>query len=591
MTTPSWSLLNPPRVNREGNQIELDFYISDVGIAPSLRFSTITIPGSGTSNNVGPFVGWRTHQTNLLQFFRGDSNTETKLFSGVVYAIDLPGSDAVVSVAFRLTPTSLLSCGADLRPDTYAAWIQSLGAGLVVLKATSGGSAVSSTTFTFSAGSPAELILGAYASIVGKLPGWVVAGGAPTLLLHCDSYAERAARAASGTTFPPAAIDSWTDLRNSSPSDLVQATGSLQPELSADPTTAPTITFDGDLFERAESTDLTQNACAFGVVFRADAGSGASTQQLIGRWSGSSGTDNSSKWQWRLLYERSGGSPQVHKIKAQFVYNNSGMFFTIATVEATIDAPTAKTIALYRATDSSPTTGEIWVNGVRTATTTTFLPGTNGLATALLTVGGRYDGSAALTDAFAGSIDQCFVYSTPLSDAALSAIHHELARRAGVKLGPVPQSNLTQPYTDANPEPRRRLDRWPVAMINLFGGVHYDDNVLSQNPNWRREDEDREKIVEWFRTRIRRILTASADFDIMINRPQGNYRNDIISAGIFGDTDTVPSVPVIQSFQWEALSGWNDGVDHPGLFSEFALSDHNTRDGRQSGDAPFARRC
>lgn len=588
---PTWSLLSPPRVNREGNQIELDFYVTSVGIVPKLTHSTITIPSSVPPNNVGPFVGWRTHQTSLLQFFRGESATnEPKLFSGVVYAIDLPGSDATVSVALRLTPTSLLSCGADLRPDTYAAWIQSLGSGLVVLKATSGGSAVSSTSFTFSAGSPAELILSAYTAIVGKLPGWVAGAGIPVLRLHCDSYAERAARVATGTTYN-AAIDAWTDLRLSSPNNLVQSDPALRPVLDATATTAPTVLFTSDVLEQASGYDLTQNDCAFGVTFTADAGSSTSTQHLIGRWSGQSGTDNSSKWQWRLIYERTAGSPPTHKIKAQFVYN-SGFFFSVATVEATIDAPTEKTFAIYRVTTTSPTTGELWVNGALVASTTTFLPDTNPAARDLLTIGARYGGGSSLTDELAGSIDQCFVYSTAISDATLSAVMHEMARRAGVKLGPIPQSNLTQPYTDANPEPRRRLDRWPVAMINLFGGVNYDDNVLSQNENWR-NGGDRQEIVDWFKPQIQRILGVCRDFEIMINRPQGNYRNDIISAGIFGDTDVAPNDPVIEDYQWDALRGWTDGGGfHPGVFGEFRLSDYNSRDGIDAGgDFAFARRC
>lgn len=439
------------------------------------------------------------------------------------------------------------------------------------------------------------MILTNAVSTVGKLPGWVSGTGIPVLRLHCDSYAERAARFTAGTSVdPPLPLDNWADLRLSSPNNLSQSNTALQPAIvasGASPVVTPTVVFSDDLLQQTPDYDLEQSACAFGVVFRATPGATALTEHLIGRWSGSSGTDNSSKWQWRLLYERSGGSPQVHKIKAQFVYNNSGMFFSVATVEATIDAPTAKIIALYRVTDTSPTTGELWVNGVRVATTTTFLPGTNGLATDLLTVGARYNGAGAVTDALAGSIDQCFVYSSPISDATLSAVHHELARRAGIKLGPVPQPNLTQPYGDSNPEPRRRLDRWPVGLINLFGGSNYDNNPLSQIQAWR-NGGNRQAIVDWFHERIIRILNACPDFEIMINRPQGNYANDIIAAGVFGNMDVSPNEPIIQPYQWQALSGWSDDGGGVGVYSEWKLSDHNNRDNRASeDDADFARRC
>lgn len=586
---PTWSLLNPPRVNREGNQIELDLYVESVGITAKLQYSTVTVPASAAPNNVGPFVGWRTDQASPRQFFRGETNTEVKLFSGTVYAIDYSGADAAVSAALRLNPPSFLSCGVDLRPSTYAAWIQSLGTDLIVLRATAGGTPVGSTSFTFSAGVPAELELTDYSGSVGKLPGWASGTGVPVLLLHCDAFAERAARYASGTTVTSTPIDSWTDLRLSGASDLTQATGSLQPELSADPTSAPTVTFDEDLFERAESVDLVHDDCAFGVVFSAGSATATGNRFLIGRWSGSGGIDNSATWQWRLVHERVAGSPDTHKIKAEFV--SGGMSPTINTLEATIDEPTEKTIVIYRVNNTGTPTGELWINGVLAATTASLFNATNTLATQLLTVGGRRDGSGTLADPHWGTIDQCFAYSTTVSDAALSAIHHELARRAGVELGPIPESSLTQPYTEANPEPNRRLDRWPVAMINLYGGVNYDDNVLSQNPNWRRSDGDRQKIKDWFATRIRRIMTASSDFEILINRPQGGYRNDIIASGIFADTDNTFE-PVIEDFQWEALSGWTVGMtDYPGVFAEFGLSDHNTRDGYHGPDAEFARRC
>lgn len=590
----TWTLLDPPRVNREGNQIELDLYVSGLagGLDPTLLRSRVnTLDGSSAKTMVS-LAGWRTNYSTLAQYYEDPLAlpAEVELASGTIVSIDQSGSDASVSISLRLRQTAQVSCGADFRPVTRGLFVSQLLAELVVLQEIGGGPVEESTTFTYDAGTdlPTAMNLTIYAASVGKLPGWASGTGVPVLLLHCDAFAERAARYASGSTVTSTPIDSWTDLRLSGASDLVQATGSRQPQLSAAPNAAPTIAFDDDFFERSESVDLVQDDCAFGAVFNS-VGNIIGVRHLIGRWSGG----NVAGWQWRLVYERVSGSPDIHKVRAEFV--SSGGSPTIESLETTIDEPTENTIVIYRVNNAGTPTGELWVNGVLAATTTTLLSATNTSATQILTVGARYvvppPGPGASTDDYHhGAIDQCFAYSTTISDAALSAIHHELARRAGVELGPIPQSNLTQPYTDANPEPDRRLDRWPVAMINLYGGVYYDDNVLSQNPNWR-NGGNRQDIVDWFTTRIRRILTASADFDILINRPQGGYRNDIIAAGIFGDTDNT-FVPVIEDYQWEALTGWTDmSGTHEGVFEKFALLDRNYRDGRQGPDVGFARRC
>ncbi len=98
--------------------------------------------------------------------------------------------------------------------------------------------------------------------------------------------------------------------------------------------------------------------------------------------------------------------------------------------------------------------------------------------------------------------------------------------------------------------------------------------------------------MDWFHERIIRILNACPDFDIMINRPQGNYANDIIAAGVFGDIFGDPGNKIIKEFQWESLSGWSDDGGGVGVYSEWKLSDHNNRDNRASEDDPdFARRC
>ncbi|MBX3362239.1 MAG: hypothetical protein KF705_12495 [Phycisphaeraceae bacterium] len=500
-----------------------------------------------------------------------------------------------MKVSLRLVPRAQVSPGADLRPSSPlpATWIVQLPEGFVFLR---NGTDDESPQFEFSDGW-VGLNLSTAAANVGKLPGWNGAGGAPVLRLQCDSFAERARRFADSPAVNQA-IDAWADLLSGTPNNLTQSLAIAQPRLFANTNTPPELRFfndsKGSMLEQTPGYDLIQSECAFGVVFRATPGTTTATQQLIGRWNALGTVDNASTKQWRLVYERTAGSPPTHKIKAQFASPSSP--FTITTLEATIDEPSAKTIAVYRVNTSGTPTGELWVNGVLVASTTTLFTAANTGASPKLTVGGRWpafpDIENPVVNPLVGSIDQCFVYSSAISDATLTAVHHELSRRAGIKLGPVLQPDLTQPYGDSNPEVDRRLDRWPIAMINLFGGGNYDGNPLSQIEAWR-NGGDRQQIVAWFRERILRILNACPDYDIMINRPQGNYANDIIAAGIFGNMDVSPNEPIIQPYQWEALSGWTDGSGtHPGVFGEFGLSDHNHRDNKAAPDSEgFARRC
>ncbi len=596
-----WTLASTPRVNREGNQIELDFLIpfTDLGFIPLYNQSDVVIPSG--DNDYGPLAGWRSDEIRFRQTFVSElvlPDDEAKLFSGALYSISESSGVVRVKAALRLMKRAQISCGADLRPITSvpATWIVQLPEGFVFLR--NGTDDDESPQFEFSDGWVGLNLSGA-ATNVGKLPGWNGAMGAPTLRLQCDSFAERSRRKVGGTIVNNELLDGWADLRSTSPNNLTQSNAAYQPKLFANTATPPELRFlksedyKGTVFEQTPDYDLIQSACAFGVVFRADDGTTTTTQHLIGRWNGVPPTESTASKQWRLLYERTAGSPPTHKVRARFV--SSGPPYTINSIEATIDAPTEKTIVVYRVTTTSPTTGELWVNGVLVASTTTLHTTTNTGASPNLTVGGRWpaiiDVEHPVADSLVGSMDQCFGYSSAISDATLSAVHHELARRAGIKLGPLPDPNLTQPYGDSNPEPHRRLDRWPVGLINLFGGSNYDNNPLSQIEAWR-NGGDRQAIVDWFHERIIRILNACPDFDIMINRPQGNYANDIIAAGVFGDMDVSPNQPIIQPYQWQALSGWSDDGGGVGVYGEWKLSDHNNRDNRASeDDTDFARRC
>lgn len=592
-----WTLATTPRVNREGNQVELDFTIASIGFIPRYNQSDVIIPSG--DNDSGPLVGWRANGTQYRQFYRGDDvepKDDAKLFAGAVYSITGTTSLATVQISLRLAPRALISSGANLRDGDSlpATWIVQLPSGFVFLRNDTIDD--DSPQFKFSDGW-VGLDLSEAAANVGKLPGWDGEAGAPTLRLQCDSFAERSRRKIGGTVVNNEPLDAWADLRSTTPNNLTQSNVSIQPRLFANTGTPPELRFfndsKGSMLEQTPGYDLIQSECAFGVVFRATPGTTTATQQLIGRWNALGTVDNASTKQWRLVYERTAGSPPTHKIKAQFASPSSP--FTITTLEATIDEPSAKTIAVYRVNTSGTPTGELWVNGVLVASTTTLFTAANTGASPKLTVGGRWpafpDIENPVVNPLVGSIDQCFVYSSAISDATLTAVHHELSRRAGIKLGPVLQPDLAQPYGDSNPEVDRRLDRWPIAMINLFGGGNYDGNPMSQVQAWR-NGGDRQAIVDWFRERILRILNACPDYDIMINRPQGNYANDIIAAGVFGNMDVSPNEPIIQPYQWEALSGWNDGAEHPGVFGEFGLSDHNHRDNKAAPDSEgFARRC
>lgn len=593
-----WTLATTPRVNREGNQVELDFTIASIGFIPRYNQSDVIIPSG--DNDSGPLVGWRANGTQYRQFYRGDDvepKDDAKLFAGAVYSITGTTSLATVQISLRLAPRALISSGANLRDGDSlpATWIVQLPSGFVFLRNDTIDD--DSPQFKFSDGW-VGLDLSEAAANVGKLPGWDGEAGAPTLRLQCDSFAERSRRKIGGTVVNNEPLDAWADLRSTTPNNLTQSNVSIQPRLFANTGTPPELRFfndsKGSMLEQTPGYDLIQSECAFGVVFRATPGTTTATQQLIGRWNALGTVDNASTKQWRLVYERTAGSPPTHKIKAQFASPSSP--FTITTLEATIDEPSAKTIAVYRVNTSGTPTGELWVNGVLVASTTTLFTAANTGASPKLTVGGRWpafpDIENPVVNPLVGSIDQCFVYSSAISDATLTAVHHELSRRAGIKLGPVLQPDLAQPYGDSNPEVDRRLDRWPIAMINLFGGGNYDGNPMSQVQAWR-NGGDRQAIVDWFRERILRILNACPDYDIMINRPQGNYANDIIAAGVFGNMDVSPNEPIIQPYQWEALSGWTDGSGtHPGVFGEFGLSDHNHRDNKAAPDSEgFARRC
>ncbi len=445
----TWTLLSTTRVNREGNQIELDFTITELGFTPRYNQSDVVIPSG--DNDYGPLAGWRANEIQFRQFFRDNLEPvrdEAKLFSGALYSIAESSGTVTVKASLRLMKRAQMSSGTDLRPggSLPATWIVQLPSGFIFLRNNTLDD--DSPQFKFTDGWDG-LDLSEAAENVGKLPGWNGAAGAPTLRLQCDSFAERALRFADSPSVNEA-IDGWADLRSTSPNNLTQNNTGQQPRIFANAGTPPEVRFTNDILEQTPGYNLNGGACAFGVVFRTNADVDV-LSHLIGRWSGEAGVDNVNKWQWRMLYERT-SSPSIQRmIKVQIADRAGG---EVNTLSAPLPAePTAKTIAVYRATSGIDAKAEIWINGVLAASISPLPAGGNTVATNKLTVGARYNGAGAVSDALAGAIDQCFVYSSAISDATLCAVHHDSPGGLGSSSGhsPIP----TSPSPTAIPIPSR----------------------------------------------------------------------------------------------------------------------------------------
>lgn len=219
----------------------------------------------------------------------------------------------------------------------------------------------------------------------------------------------------------------------------------------------------------------------------------------------------------------------------------------------------------------------------------------NTSASGPLTIGARHDGTAWVDklDSFVpalpaqevpGAVDQAFLYSERIDDGMLSLVMHEMSRRAAIEYcKPVLPEHQTQPYGPGATDPQRRLDRKPVALINLFGGTNFGEggNPLGQREEWRNASQP--AIEEWLTYRIAEILNASSEFEIMFNRPAGQYRDDIVSSGFFGSMDVDPFDPIITTTQWDALKA---------VWSAFHLTHYNDRGPEYvPSDPDYARRA
>ncbi|QYK47746.1 MAG: hypothetical protein KF838_13255 [Phycisphaeraceae bacterium] len=563
--------------NRQGNQLTVELQVDGLGFLPAVS------PSSVDPQKVRGVDTWRRSEQNLPPLYLVRSTSaENRLLATRILSITGTSSSCIVRILLRFSPSRLLSINSEsTQPPSGAAPVMLGGfaAGFLILK--QGGNSESSPALSTSP-FPIDITSIVAAAGIGRLPRWDQSTGSPPLDLMCNAIAERVERAPPDDDLnidPPVAISGWSNLSVTG-GDLAADSGQ-EPKLSVPADQGlPLLLFNSSILKRTGNTNVAGNACAVGVVFRADAGSSAATQHLIGRWSGQSGTDNATTWQWRLAYDRTSGSTQTHTLKAQFA--SAGIPPSTSSLSADVAAPTSNTMLIYRVTTGTSPVAELWVNGARVADQNVFLPDYNTGGRNLLTVGARLNGSDAIADPFAGSIDGCFVWTDRMSDATLSLVMHEMGRHAGIPLGPPIPSNITQAYGQDNPTANRRLQRWPVAMINLLGASS-SGNPMSQRNPWFNASSSAPEAAEFLRTEIRRVLAGCRDFEILFNRPSGQYNDDFISIGVFGDVDGLSGVKIIKDYQWEALET---------VYDEFGLSDHNNRDGVCApGSAAYAHRA
>lgn len=591
---PTWSWEGIVSCNRQGNQLIVELQVDGLNFLPVVAASSVD------PTKVFGIDTWRRSEQNLPPLYLvGTTELENRLLATRILSITGTSSSCIVRVLLRFSPSRLLSINCESTQTTGGEPNVRLGgfqAGFLTLM--QGSNPPEASPALTASPFPIDITNVVATAGVGRLPKWNQTSGSPPLDLMCDIIAERVERAPpndQSAIDPAVAISGWSNLSVTG-GDLSSPNSGEEPYLFVpeDPASPgillpPTLTFFGSILKRTGNANLPSSTnCAFGVVFDALEGD-SSTSHLIGRWSGASGTDDHTKWQWQIRHVFTTGSPNTHTVSARFASNSVTTLWGPTYTFPADAPPTTPTLVIYRGrTISDPPLSlpllELWVNGVLVAIEDTLPAGStlNTSARDLLTVGSRLDGSDALTDSLSGHIDQCFVYTSTLSDAALSLVMHEMARRADIPLGPPIPSNITQAYGPDNATAARRLQRWPMAMINLLGSSS-PDNPMSQRQPWFNTNDSATEAAEFLRTEIRRALGGCQDFEIMFNRPSGQYADDFISIGVFGDVDGLSGVKVIKEYQWEALVT---------VYNEFGLSDRNNRDGACApGSASYAHRA
>ncbi|MBX3318173.1 MAG: hypothetical protein KF902_15050 [Phycisphaeraceae bacterium] len=352
---PTWSWNGILSCNRQGNQLIVELQVD------GLEFLPIASASSVDNSKVRRVQTWRRSEQNdpplFLVFLSG---IETPLLATRILSITGTCSSCVVRVLLRFSPSRLLAINCEsTQPPTGSApvLLGGFAEGFLTLK--QGGNAASSPVLNTSP-FPIDITSVVADAGIGRLPRWDQTAGSPPLHLMCNVIAERVERAPPNNQSkidPPVAISGWSNLSVTG-GDLAADSG-LEPKLSVPPVDPmnpgvllpPSLLFTSSMLKRTGNTNIAGDSCAVGVVFKADAGASAATQHLIGRWSGQSGTDNATTWQWRLAYDRTGGDPQTHTLKAQFA--SAGIPPSTSTLSAAVNAPISNTLLIYRVTTGS----------------------------------------------------------------------------------------------------------------------------------------------------------------------------------------------------------------------------------------------
>ncbi len=591
--------------------------------------------------NWGPLFGWRSQSRlglNREQFAISDlvarDSVGAVVRASVVFIQQLTNTgDYSIRILIELSDAHRIAMGAQRRAPTatdyrqHSMYIKRLGAGFLTLRNANPPPAlavISSPEIQLD--SPARygagLILDESASRVGVLPGFYrdcTRSGLlqPRLQYHWDSQAERC-RVSSKQEVPPSSLAIMQDNRLSCTS-AIAADGReaelLLPELSPGETDTRgypylRFTLDGTGTDVYAITDpafrLFPSAATVGAVFTVEPEQGMVspnlTQTIAGRLLSIPGDplpDHSSA-EWRLMWRRAGSSPDWSDSQVWMQFSDGTV---IQQTAVAIGAPGERHCVIYRGRPGS-TGAEFWVDG-RLMVATSHPNSGNPDATGVVSIGARESAvSPGWTEPFRGNMEQLFIYDEGISDSALSAVLYESCGRAGIAIGgSIPVEEQVQPYTPSPTLDRKRwIDCKPLASIQLYIPADRDledptyvppppssapPNLLGQREAWRNEDQD--VIEEFLMDSIALALGGCDDFDILFNRPAGQYVDDIIASGIHGNVNTFSlngatsdlSDKIITDTQMAAMKAvWDD----------LGLSDHNERDGVSFYADGYARR-
>lgn len=593
------------------------------------------LPGEWKYTFIG-IVGWRFDESQLRVYKRTRTVVGEFPASGrLISAQRTPDGTWVVRVFFRLTADSHIAMGSPFRTlgttgDLVPLYIQeirrvTIGAAehaflrLVDASGLNPDELSPTMTFTTSSSGGANLAvagmnLGPSAFGVGSFPGYnrncSPEGGKPRLQFHWDSQSERCWMF-SQNAFPatPPAIPILHDIRLNSTNmaavagreaELVLASGAI-PANTGYPSALFGVTT-GDVYTmQSPGFTIQPNASTLGAVFRLSPSPATNAiQTIMGRFNGSVNNQR----QWRFNWFPIAADMSTSQIRVSFSTGTA-----IVNASAVIGVPLTNHMVVYRGTS---TAAEFWINGKRQTVT---LPSASVPVNAYgpFTLGARDNSGTSTpswTEPFRGHLEQAFVYDEAISDGALSLLLFESCRRAGIIQRSPVDSGWKQPYSeDATTEPPtppvapevRRLDRKPIAVITLM--VDRDrayelpeeetNNILGQRSEWRNKSSEgaQDQIMAYLTDQVTGALMGSDDFDIMFNRPAGQYADDIIASGIFGYVNTftidgaISDAPekVILDVQWAAMRD---------VWDLFRLSDHNDRGTDESFfGSGYARRC